>query len=245
MTPVLLVAEALRYRYPQQATLALEDVNLSLTRGEIVGLLGPNGSGKSTLINLLNGLRAPQAGSVRRIGDPPPAVAWVPQEYAFYPAAHLSREPALLRIAARRVAARARRTHRPGRQGLRPGRISGQAVAALFRRCAPARRISRSGCCRRRTCSCWTNPRWASTRRHASFCSSRCGSWRGRGPRSCTPRTTWTRRWPCAIEILILDHGRVVASGDLPTLLKGTASSGPVCQPGSAVHAPHPASLRD
>ena len=139
MTPVLLAAEALRYRYPRQSTLALEDVNLSLTRGEIVGLLGPNGSGKSTLINLLNGLREPQAGSVRRIGNPPPRVAWVPQEYAFYPQLtcreNLRFFASLLAVSPRR----ARRTHGPGRQGLRPGRISGQAGAALFGRRAPAR----------------------------------------------------------------------------------------------------------
>ena len=35
---------------------ALQDVNLSLECGRIVGLLGPNGSGKTTLLKLLNGL---------------------------------------------------------------------------------------------------------------------------------------------------------------------------------------------
>ena len=80
---VLMVAEDLRYRYRRQAAPALDGVGLTLTRGEIVGLLGPNGSGKSTLINLVNGLRTPQSGSVRMIGNP--IVAWVPQDYAFYP----------------------------------------------------------------------------------------------------------------------------------------------------------------
>ncbi len=85
MSVALLVAQGVRYRYPRQTSPALEDVSLTLSRGEIVGLLGPNGSGKSTLINLLNGLRTPHAGSVRRVGDPLPTLAWVPQEYAFYP----------------------------------------------------------------------------------------------------------------------------------------------------------------
>ncbi|UWG95499.1 energy-coupling factor transporter ATPase [Dehalobacter sp. DCM] len=44
--------------------LALNDINLSITRGEYVGLLGMNGSGKSTLARLFNGLIKPTAGSV-------------------------------------------------------------------------------------------------------------------------------------------------------------------------------------
>ena len=44
-------------------TKALEDVDLTLTSGKIVGLLGPNGSGKTTLIKILNGLLQPTAGT--------------------------------------------------------------------------------------------------------------------------------------------------------------------------------------
>lgn len=43
---------------------ALDDVNLSLGKGEIVGLAGHTGSGKSTMIQLLNGLLRPTSGTV-------------------------------------------------------------------------------------------------------------------------------------------------------------------------------------
>lgn len=42
----------------------LQDVNLTLERGKIIGLLGPNGSGKTTLIKLINNLLVPTSGSI-------------------------------------------------------------------------------------------------------------------------------------------------------------------------------------
>lgn len=43
---------------------ALSDINLTIERGRIIGLLGPNGSGKSTLIKLTNGLLCPTNGTI-------------------------------------------------------------------------------------------------------------------------------------------------------------------------------------
>jgi peptide/nickel transport system ATP-binding protein len=48
---------------------ALDDVSLSLRRGEIVGLVGESGSGKSTLGRCLIGIYAPQAGQIRVDGQ--------------------------------------------------------------------------------------------------------------------------------------------------------------------------------
>lgn len=50
---------------------ALEDVNISLESGQIVGLLGPNGSGKTTLIKVLNGLLQSYEGEVLIDGQKP------------------------------------------------------------------------------------------------------------------------------------------------------------------------------
>ena len=50
---------------------ALDQVELHLASGRIVGLLGPNGSGKTTLIKILNGLLQPTSGQVRIAGNVP------------------------------------------------------------------------------------------------------------------------------------------------------------------------------
>ena len=42
----------------------LEDLNLSLNQGEILGLLGPNGVGKSTIFNIIIGLLKPNFGTI-------------------------------------------------------------------------------------------------------------------------------------------------------------------------------------
>ena len=50
---------------------ALKGIDLTVSRGDIFGLLGPNGSGKSTTIKLILGLLRPSAGTVRLFGLPP------------------------------------------------------------------------------------------------------------------------------------------------------------------------------
>src|SRR3954470_24141106 len=69
---------------------ALDDLNLTIHRGEVFGLLGPNGSGKSTTIKLLLGLIFPTAGSASVLGHPAGStrvnerVGFLPEESYLY-----------------------------------------------------------------------------------------------------------------------------------------------------------------
>lgn len=48
----------------------LENINLKLPKGKIIGLLGKNGAGKTTLIKLINNLLTPTAGEILVNGEP-------------------------------------------------------------------------------------------------------------------------------------------------------------------------------
>jgi NitT/TauT family transport system ATP-binding protein len=69
--------------------LVLDDVNLTLKEGEIVGLLGRSGSGKSTLLRLIAGLARPQGGTLTYMGapieGPAQGVAMVFQGFGLFP----------------------------------------------------------------------------------------------------------------------------------------------------------------
>lgn len=68
----ILSASGLSMRYHK--TLALDDLNLNLPKGRIIGLLGPNGSGKTTFIKLAAGLLTPTGGNIT-IGSEPVGTA--------------------------------------------------------------------------------------------------------------------------------------------------------------------------
>jgi ABC-2 type transport system ATP-binding protein len=74
-------------------TVAVDDIDLSVERGEIFGLLGPNGAGKSTTISMISGLLTPTSGSIFLKGEDVTKSPWkvksilglVPQDIALYP----------------------------------------------------------------------------------------------------------------------------------------------------------------
>ncbi|MFY7752417.1 MAG: ATP-binding cassette domain-containing protein, partial [Exiguobacterium acetylicum] len=53
------------YRSKRGAVEAVANVDLTIERGEIFGIIGYSGAGKSTLIRLLNMLEAPTSGSIQ------------------------------------------------------------------------------------------------------------------------------------------------------------------------------------
>src|ERR1700722_13753813 len=88
----LLTVRNCRQSYHKDASadlVVLEDVDLTLHVGEIVGLLGRSGSGKSTLLRIVSGLLKPTAGEVTWRGlpltGPAAGVAMVFQSFALFP----------------------------------------------------------------------------------------------------------------------------------------------------------------
>ncbi|MCG9479733.1 MAG: ABC transporter ATP-binding protein [Actinomycetia bacterium] len=62
----IIIAENLTKKYG--STIAVNNLNLTINKGEIYGLLGPNGAGKSTIILMLLGLTEPTSGSISVAG---------------------------------------------------------------------------------------------------------------------------------------------------------------------------------
>ena len=69
---------------------AVDDLSLEISEGEIFGLLGPNGAGKSTIISMISGQQLPTSGSLRVSGKPPTSsaakrlIGVAPQAIALY-----------------------------------------------------------------------------------------------------------------------------------------------------------------
>jgi ABC-2 type transport system ATP-binding protein len=50
---------------------AVDGVSFTVGQGEFFGILGPNGAGKTTTLEMVEGLRRPDAGTVRVLGENP------------------------------------------------------------------------------------------------------------------------------------------------------------------------------
>jgi ABC-2 type transport system ATP-binding protein len=87
MSDVLAACRAVTRRFGEFA--AVDGVDLTVRRGEVVGLLGANGAGKTTLIRLLLGLLPASGGEVRLFGEVPSRrtrarIGYVPQGLGLY-----------------------------------------------------------------------------------------------------------------------------------------------------------------
>ena len=69
MTNTIVVTDMLTKRYGDR--LAVDEVSLTVRRGEVYGFLGPNGAGKTTTLRMLLGLVRPTSGSARVLGHHP------------------------------------------------------------------------------------------------------------------------------------------------------------------------------
>ena len=67
MNAIELSGVSVRYA---RGRVALENIDLSVRKGEICAVLGPNGAGKSTLVKVISGALPPQDGEVQVLGEP-------------------------------------------------------------------------------------------------------------------------------------------------------------------------------
>jgi len=56
-------------RFRKQKCIAINDLNLELSKGEIFAFLGPNGAGKTTTMNILAGVSSPTKGNIEIFGE--------------------------------------------------------------------------------------------------------------------------------------------------------------------------------
>lgn len=71
----------------------VDEIDLAVRRGTILGIIGPSGAGKTTTIRMLTGALAPSAGTVRVLGEDPQdfrrstleRIGYMPQQFMLYP----------------------------------------------------------------------------------------------------------------------------------------------------------------
>ena len=86
------VVQHLSKKFQNPDITAIDDLNLQLPRGEVVGLVGPDGAGKTTFIRLLLGLLIPSEGNISVLGLSPvkqthklhQLIGYMPQKFGLY-----------------------------------------------------------------------------------------------------------------------------------------------------------------
>lgn len=101
-----------------KTTKALNQMNLEIKKGELLGLIGPDGAGKTTALKILAGVLEPNQGEVSVFGRKPrdsrQFIGYVPQNCALYPELTVDeqlRYEAGIRGVSEKVSAKSRETH--------------------------------------------------------------------------------------------------------------------------------------
>jgi ABC-2 type transport system ATP-binding protein len=127
---------------------AVDDVSFTVEAGEIFGILGPNGAGKTTTLEMIEGLRRPDAGAVRLLGEPswPRNPALLPrigvqlQASAFFDLLTAREQihtfAALYGVSAQQADAWLERVGLTDKAGTRVGKLSGGQLQRLAIACA-------------------------------------------------------------------------------------------------------------
>lgn len=90
MLPVVELKEITHaYLGDREANLAIEDLNLTVGKGEFISLVGPSGCGKTTILSIIAGLLQPSRGEVllsgRPVTGPSPEVGYMLQQDYLFP----------------------------------------------------------------------------------------------------------------------------------------------------------------
>lgn len=102
-------AERVTVRYAGRPAPAIQDVDLTLSPGELLGLVGPNGSGKTTLLRAILGTLPLAGGSVTILGRP--VGEWRPRDLARQVAVVAQREETLFPLTVEETVALGRYAH--------------------------------------------------------------------------------------------------------------------------------------
>ena len=78
-----LEAKNLCFRYSEKSPWILNDISLTVSAGERVGIVGPSGCGKSTLAKILSGYERPDSGELFYNGKPLPDKGYCPVQMIY------------------------------------------------------------------------------------------------------------------------------------------------------------------
>ena len=203
---------------------AVDEVTFEVGRGEFFGILGPNGAGKTTTLEIIEGLRQPDAGQVSILGLEPwprnpallPRMGVQLQASSFFE--HLTAREQLGTFAALYGVPASRAD-----ELLETGRTEPTRRPLAPRSCPAARP---SGCpspalsCTDPKCCSSTSPPGRSTRRPGGTCGTCCGKISAAGRTVVLTTQHMDEAEALCERVAIMDHGRILQTGAPAALIR-------------------------